>query len=644
MRAFTSPALVSNFPHATAIPGVRTRQSRNYAMVVSRDTDRFPGPEKTTSSIPDPTERADLQVPPVNTSHSTRNWRSLFPAAQWLSGYESGWLKADLVAGLTLAAYAIPVSMAYATLAGLPPHFGIYCYLLGGLTYAAFGTSRQLAIGPTSAIAMLVGSTVAEMADGDATRWAEIASLAAFVAAAYCGLAWLLRLSGLVSFISETILVGFKAGAALTIAMTQLPKLFGVPGGGDRFFERVWTLAGQLPETNLAVLAFGLAALALLLLGDRFLPQRPIALFVVALATTVVSLTSLEELGLLTVGALPAGLPEFRVPSLRLRDVDGILPLSGACFLLAYIEGISAARTLSSRHNEEVNPRQELLALGAANLAVAFGQGFPITGGLSQSAVNDKAGAKTPLALVFASAALAACLLFLTDLLRNLPTVVLAAIVLVAVRGLIDLSALRRLWKINRQEFGIAMVALFAVLLLGILKGVLFAAVASILTLLAGAARPHVAFLGRIPGTRRFSDLERHPDNEALAGVLIFRMESSLLYFNADHVRQAVRTRLESTPRLLLVVCDLSASPRVDVAGATMLLGLHRDLSHRGVRLRIVEAHAKSRDLLRAVGLEEQVGYLGRHMSIDQAIAEFQSQDTGDRVGPGVETTPATPA
>jgi high affinity sulfate transporter 1 len=543
---------------------------------------------------------------------------------QWLSGYQARWLKSDVLAGITLAAYAIPVSMAYASLAGLPLHYGIYCYLLGGLCYAVFGTCRQLAIGPTSAIAMLVGATVAGMAEGDPARWAAIAALAALVVAGLSLLAWLFRLSGLVSFISETILVGFKAGAALAIGMTQLPKLFGVKGGGDHFFERAWVLARQLSETNLAVLGLGLAALALLLLGEKVLPGRPIALLVVVLAIVVVTLTSLAEWGVATVGALPAGLPDLRLPSLQLRDVDGILPLSCACFLLSYIESISAARTLAAKNDYEIDPRQELLALGAANLAVAVGQGFPVAGGLSQSAVNDKAGARTPLALVFASATLAACLLFLTDLLGNLPTVVLAAIVLVAVRGLIDLRALRHLWQVSRAELKISMVALVGVLLLGILKGVLVAAVASLLMLLAGAARPHVAFLGRIPGTRRYSDLERHPDNEALPGIVIFRAESSLLYFNADHVRQVVWARLRGAPQLRLVVCDLSDSPFVDVAGARMLAALHRDLAKRGAQLRVVEAHAKVRDLLRAEGLEEQIGYLGRHMSVDQAIKELQ--------------------
>jgi MFS superfamily sulfate permease-like transporter len=373
----------------------------------------------------------------------------------------------------------------------------------------------------------------------------------------------------------------------------------------------------------------GLAALALLLLGEKFLPGRPVALLVVALSTAVVSLTALGEAGVATVGVLPAGLPEVGLPSVRLRDVDGILTLSCACFLLGYIEGISAARTLAARNHYPINPRQELLALGAANWAVALGQGFPVAGGLSQSAVNDKAGAQTPLALVFASATLAACLLFLTDLLADLPTVVLAAIVLVAVRGLIDLRALRHLWRVSPLEFKIAMVALVGVLLLGILKGVLLAAIASLLMLLAGVARPHVAFLGRIPRTQRFSDLERHPDNEALPGVVIFRPESSLLYFNAEHVRSVVWAKLQATGQLRLVLGDLSDAPLVDVAGADMLAGLHRDLEQRQVRLRVLGAHAKVRDLLRAVGLEERVGYLGRHLSVDQAIAEAEGGGTG---------------
>jgi MFS superfamily sulfate permease-like transporter len=402
-----------------------------------------------------------------------------------------------------------------------------------------------------------------------------------------------------------------------------LPKLFGVPGEGDNFFDRAWTLVTQLGQTNAVVLVFGLVALALLLLGDRFFPGRPVALFVVALSIGAVSLAGLEHKGVSIVGTLPSGLPDFAWPSFRFRDVDGVLPLAAACFLLGYVESVSAARTLAAKNSYEIRPRQELLALGAANLLAAFYHGFPIAGGLSQSAVNDKAGARTPLALVFASATIAICLLFLTDLLHNLPNVVLAAIVLVAVRGLIDVTALKHLWRVSRFEFAISMVALAGVLLLGILKGVLLAVVVSLLVLLVTAARPHVAFLGRIPSTRRYTDLDRHPDNEMIPGVLIFRIEASLLYFNVDHVRNRVGAKLASSESIRLVVCDLSSSPYVDVGGAAMLAALHSDLAIRGIQLRIVEALANVRDLLRAEGLEEKVGYLGRHMTVDQAIVEF---------------------
>lgn len=569
-------------------------------------------------------------------------WKQMWAIVQWLPGYRREWLGNDIAAGVTLAAYAIPVSLAYATLAGLPPHYGIYCYLLGGLAYAFFGTSRQLAIGPTSAISMLVGTTIAGMTLGDPTRWAAIASLTALVVAFLAALAWLLRLSVLMNFISETILLGFKAGAALTIALTQLPKLFGVAGGGDYFFERLWILGGQVPETNVAVLGFGLAALALLLAGDKLFPGRPVALAVVGLSIVVMSLTSLSEHGLTIVGDLPQGLPEIGYPSLQLRDVDGVIPLALACFLLSYIESVSAARTLAAKNGYEVDSRQELLGLGAANFAAAFGQGFPVAGGLSQSAVNDKAGAKSPLSLVFASVTLGMCLLFLTGLLRNLPNVVLASVVLVAVKSLIDVSALRRLRRSSRLEFRIAMVALVGVLLLGILKGVLLAAIVSLLMLITATARPRVAFLGRIPGSRRFSDSERHPDNESIPGVLVFRVEASLLYFNADHVRSTVWQKIRASTPLRLVVCDLSTSPHVDVAAARMLCGLQNDLSEQGIQLRLTDAHSHVRDLLRAEGLEERVGYFGRHTSVEQAIAEFAADSASNRSSISIQDQPPT--
>src|SRR5262245_87123 len=355
-------------------------------------------------------------------------WLRHVPIAQWLPRYRAAWLSHDMVAGITLAAYAIPVSLAYAGLAGLPLELGIYGYLLGGLAYAIFGSSRQLAIGPTSAISLMIAATVAEMAAGDAQRYAAIASLTAFTVAVLCLMAWALRLSALVRLISNSILVGFKAGAGLVIAITQLPNLLGVAGGGHNFLERAALLVHQIGHTQGLVLAIGATAVLLLLIGDRLLPGKPVALGVVVLSILAAHVFALPSLGVPTTGAIPAGLPSLAAPALRLRDVEGIFPLASGCLLLAYIESISAARTFAAKHGYAIEPRQEFLGLGAANLAAAFGHGYPVAGGLSQSAVNDKAGARTPLALLIASITLALCLLFLTELLQALPRAVLAAV------------------------------------------------------------------------------------------------------------------------------------------------------------------------------------------------------------------------
>jgi sulfate permease, SulP family len=536
-------------------------------------------------------------------------WRRYLPALNWLVDYRPAWLASDLVAGVTLAAYAIPVALAYATLAGLPPQIGIYGYLLGGLGYALLGTSRQLAVGPTSAISLMIAGTVGDMAGGDAAHYAAIASLAGFTVALLCLISWLMRLSILVRLISDSILVGFKAGAGLTIIMTQLPSLLGVTGGGHNFFERAVLLGGELGNVKYLVLAIGLGAIAMLFAGERAFPGRPIALVVVVLAIIAATIFGLPALGIPITGKIPQGLPALGWPTLRLRDVDGIFPLAAGCLLLAYIEGVSAARSFATKHGYELDSRQEFLGLGAANLAAALGHGYPVAGGLSQSAVNDKAGARTPFALIFASLTLAMALLFLTGFLQNLPKAVLAAIVFTAVIGLVDVKALSRMWRISKPDFYAATIAFASVLLLGILQGILLAAGASVLILLGMASQPHVAFLGRIPGTTTFSDLARHPENEQLPHIIVFRPEASLLYVNAEFVSQTVLERLTAIGKggIRTVVCELSASPHIDLAGSRMLRVLHSELAASGIDLRIVGARGRVRDLLRADGLGEIV-------------------------------------
>ena len=544
---------------------------------------------------------------------SGSEWGRYLPPFNWLAHYQAAWLTSDFVAGVTLAAYAIPVALAYATLAGLPPQVGIYGYLLGGLGYALLGSSPQLAIGPTSAISLMIAGTVGEMAGGDTARYAEIASLAGFTVALLCLISWLFRLSVLVRLISDSILVGFKAGAGLTIIMTQLPSLFGVSGGGHNFFERAVLLLGELGQIQYLVLAIGLLAIAMLLAGERAFPGRPVALAVVILAIAAASVFGLPALGVPITGKIPQGLPSLTLPTLRLRDVDGIFPLAAGCLLLAYIEGVSAARSFATKYGYELDPRQEFLGLGAANLAAALGHGYPVAGGLSQSAVNDKAGARTPLALIFASLTLAVSLLFLTGFLQNLPKAVLAAVVFTAVLGLVDIRTLSRMWRISKADFYAATIALAAVLLLGILQGILLAAAASVLILLARASQPHVAFLGRIPGTSSYSDLARHPENEQLPHVIVFRPEASLLYVNAEFVSQTILEHLTSIGKASIrrVVCDLSASPYIDLAGSRMLRLLYTELAASGIALRILGARGRVRDLLRADGLGDIVSDRG---------------------------------
>jgi len=548
-------------------------------------------------------------------------WKNIFPPLQWIKSYSLKTFRYDAVSGLTLAAYAIPVSMAYASLAGLPPQYGIYGYLIGGLFYAVFGTGMQLAIGPTSAISLLIGTTIATLADGDIQRWADIASLTALVLSAMSILAYLLKLNSFINFISESVLLGFKAGAAITIALTQMPALFGVKGGGFGFYERINILFSQLASTNTTVLIFGITTLVLLIAGEKLFPGRPVAIVLVISSIVIISTTSLINSGFTLTGPMPSGLPGFHLPSWHAKDVNGVIPLSFACFLLMYIESVSAAKTLAREGGYEIKPRQELLALAAANLATAFGHSYPVSGGLSQSAVNSQAGARTPLSLVFASMVIALCLLFLTGPIKYLPDVMLAAIVLVAIRSLVDINELKRLWNLSRMEFSVAIIALAGVIIFGLLKGVMIAAIASLVMLIKAVSDPHIAFLGRIPGTKRYTDIGRHPDNEIIQGMLLFRIEASVLYFNIENIHDRVWEKiLQSDDSLKTVICDFSTTPYVDIAGAKLIKRLYLDLRSKGISLKIAEAHASVRDKLRAEEIEYLLGHISRKVSVDDLV------------------------
>jgi high affinity sulfate transporter 1 len=551
-------------------------------------------------------------------------WFGFLPAAAWLRSYDRAWLRMDLVAGTTLAAYLLPAAIGDASLANLPPEAGLYACLFSGLVFWLFCGSRHTAITVTSAISLLIGSSLGGLAGGDPARFGSLAACTALIVAALGFLAWLVRAGGITSFISETVIVGFKTGIALVLASTQLPKLCGFAGAHGDFWERMGHFLRHVGETNGVALGLGLAALALLLFGKFLLPNRPVALLVVIGGIVAARFLDLESRGVRMLGAVPQGLPAPGLPAVRFSDLNELLPLGLACFLLAAVESVAIGRMFAARHRYRFDSDREFLALGAANLAAGLGSGFPVSGGMSQSLVNESGGARTPLSTLAAAGIVLAAALFLSGLLADLPQPVLAAIVLMAVTGLIRIDVLKRLRRAHRTEFYVAIAATAGVLGSGILRGVLIGAVLSLLFLVRRAARPHVAFLGRIPGMQRYSDLERNPDNEPVPGALLFRVEASLVYFNVEAVQDAVWTRLRaSAERARLVACDLSTSPYVDMAGAAMLAALRRDLAAEGIAFRLVEARAKVRDMLRLEGLEDSLGHISRRATLAQVVEEF---------------------
>jgi MFS superfamily sulfate permease-like transporter len=380
-------------------------------------------------------------------------------------------------------------------------------------------------------------------------------------------------------------------------------------------------------ETNTTSLLLGCAALAVLILAKKFLPNKPVALFVVIGGILVASFIDLGVHGVKLLGEVPRGVPLPSLPAVSWVEVRELLPLALACFLLGAVETAAIGRMFAEKHGYRLDSNQEFLALAAANLASGVGQGFPISGGMSQSLVNESGGARTPLSSLIAAGIVLVVALFFTDLLRNLPQPVLAAIVLMAVASLVKVKVLKRLWRLHRGEFLVAMAALLGVLGAGLLKGVLIGAVISMVLLIRRASAPHVAFLGRIPGVRRYSDLSRHAGNEPTPGVLPFRVESGIVYFNAEHVFDTVLARIDATREpIRLAICDLSTSPQIDIAGARMLSNLHGELARRGIVFRLVEARAAVRDMLRVEGVEEKTGRVDRFTSLAEAIEDFQKE------------------
>ena len=563
---------------------------------------------------------ASLETPPAP-SPPPRRPASIVPALQWLPASIRTSLRADLVAGVTLATYLLPAGLADASLANLPPEAGLYACLFSGLVFWVFCSSRHTAITVTSAISVLMGTSLGAIAGGDPSRFAALAACTALMVGALAFVAWLVRAGTLVSFVSETVMVGFKSGVALFIASTQLPKLFGVKGGHGSFWERMGTFFSHLGGWNGTALALGLGALTLLVLGKKYLPNRPVALLVVLAGIVTAAVFDAEGRGVKLLGPVPQGLPDLGLPAVSWNELNELLPLALACFMLGAVETVAIGRMFARKHGGRFDVNQELLGLAAANLGAGIGRGFPVSGGMSQSLVNESGGARTPFSGLVAALVVLVVTLFLSDLLRTLPQPVLAAIVLMAIAGLFKLDELKHLWRYGRSEFAIAAAALAGVLGSGLLRGVLIGALISLVLLLRRAANPPVAVLGRVPGTTFFGNIEHDPGNERIPGVFVFRVDSALLYFNCENLRERFLELLDRQPApCTLAIWSLSTSPLVDLAAAEMLVQLHKDLAARGIDLALADARGPVRTNLRAAGVDIRFGAIESNMSVDAVL------------------------
>lgn len=524
----------------------------------------------------------------------------------WLAGSTSGSRRSDLIAGLTVAAMLVPQGMAYAALAGMPPVTGLYAATVPLVVYALLGTSGQLAVGPVAIVSLLTASTIAPLAGGDPGAYVALAAVLALLVGAIQLTLGLLRAGQLTALLSHPVISGFTSAAAIVIATSQLDRLLGVQiGRPEGWLARIAALFGALDATHLPTLALGLVAIALLVLGKRLGPRVPTALVVVVLATLIAPVLGLEGRGIAVVGDVPRGLP---LPSLPLAPLDAVLALlpgAGIIAVLAYLEGLSVARAIARRTHDRIDPDQELIANGAANLAAGLFQAFPVAGGFSRTAVNHSAGARTPLASVVSAAGVILALLLLAPLLATLPEVILAAIVIVAVAGLVDLREARHAWQVERTD-GLALAVTFvATLALGVEIGIGVGIAASLLLSLWRVGVPRLT--------------TRHVD-----GAVVIEVEGDLLPASSVRLAELIEEQLErhaaAGRRLLL---DLSGVPTVDLSGVQVLSDLERAAGDAGMQLELVGLRSGVRASLRRAGLHDRLVHrsdVGGTVEIEQPI------------------------
>ena len=542
-------------------------------------------------------------VTPRRAGSGSAGW-SLFAS---LRGYQRPWLRGDLLAGLTLWAILVPQALAYADIAGVSPIVGLYAAPAALLLYAALGSSSVLVMGPMAATAVLSAATVGDLVPAGDAQFAALTAGLALVTGVAAVVAGLLRLGFLADFISQPVLKGFIIGLALTILIGQLPKLFGLHRGTGNFFEQAWHLITHLGDTQALTLLVGTLSLAVIVGLRRFAPGVPGSLVAVGGGIGAVKVLGLD---VPIIGSIGSGLPPLGVPDIGLADVGGLAAGGIGVMLIAFAEGLAAAKAYSTRENQRIDPNRELIGLGSANLASGLSSGMVVSGSLSKTAVNASAGARTQLSALMAAGLTVIALLFLTGLFEDLPEATLAAVVIAAVIGLIDVPGLVELYDtytkrlgrqfgwVARPDFIAAVAALLGVLVFETLAGLFIGISVSLLLLVYRASRPYVAVLGRTPDPDgAYRDIDRHQDAQATAGVVVLRIESGLYFANAENVRSRILDA-GGAEGVHAVVIDAETIPFVDITAARMLVAAHDELGVNGVRLVLARDVGQVRDLL----------------------------------------------
>ena len=526
-----------------------------------------------------------------------------------LSGYQKSWLPYDLLAGVSVAAVALPIAIAYSQLAGVPPVYGIYASLLPLVAYALLGSSRQLILAPDAATCAIVAAVVAPLAGQDMARYLSLVAALTMIAGVFCIAAGFARLGFLTNFLARPILTGYLNGIAICIITGQLGTLFGFKLAPAGFFRLLWQFIGKLGETHLPTLAVGAATLAALLLLSRLVPKVPGPLVAVVLGIVCSSVFGFAALGIKLLGQIPAGLPAIVIPSIGMDDWQPLALGAIGLALISYNSGMVTARGFASKNRYDIDANREFIAMGVADLGSGILGGFAISGADSRTAVNDSMGGKSQVTSLVVAAVLVLTLLFFTGPLAWLPMAVLSAVLVKAAMGLFDLPGLISLRKVSPQEFRLCLITLLGVITVGVLPGVVVAIMVAIVQLLAKASRPHDAVLGRIPGTTAFREAATNPGTETFPGLVIYRFDSAVVFFNADHFKTRAQAVVRTAPApVRYLVLDAGAINQLDTTGAASLDRLCGDLQDQGVAIAVAGAKSAVRTMLQKTGLADRIG------------------------------------